>query len=105
MDKSLGKNEEAILEITRRKHTFVPDEAPRIAREFRSAAGRIREQAREMKGIQSNLQGAWEGNSAERFMDEFEPQIKEMEHFAEWLDDKAHQIERMTVTVWETVSD
>jgi uncharacterized protein YukE len=83
------------------KNTFVPSQAKEIAASFRAAAGRAREQANSMNGVGSALTESWEGNSERTYMDNFCPGVSDLESYARWLDQTAHQIETMTVTTVE----
>lgn len=86
-----------------RPRTFVPPEAAPIAARFRAAASQVRALRSQLSTIRSSLDENWEGNSKIRFFSEFSGLPNDLESQASWLDDRARQIESMTVTIWETV--
>jgi len=82
--------------------TFVPSEAYAIAAGFRAEAARVRGLSQQLSGIGGTLDSSWEGNAKNRFFGIFRPEPGNTESYAAWLDAQARNIERMTVTVWET---
>lgn len=91
------------VKTIRIKKTFVPPEAYGIAAQFQAQANRVRDLASQLRKVKSTLDATWEGNSKNRFSSGYEPEVSKMDNFADWLEDKANQIERITVTVWEEV--
>lgn len=83
------------------KNTFVPNQAKEIAASFRAAASQARDQATSMNSVGSALTESWEGNSERNYLDAFCPGVSDLESYARWLDQTAHQIETMTVTTIE----
>lgn len=81
--------------------SIIPSEARGVAARFREGARRIRAQAQQMRSVCSTLNSSWEGRSKMAFMDSISPQPGELEAYANWLDDRARQIENMHVDIWE----
>ena len=87
--------------VIRVPRTFVPGEAHSIAAGFRSQAARVRDQARQLRNVGGTLDTTWEGNAKNAFFSSFSSEPGNLESYASWLEDRARQIEGMTVTVWE----
>lgn len=81
--------------------TFVPREARAIANDFRRNAAEVRRLASQLSQLGSSLNATWEGKSKNTFMGEFSPEPGRLHSYANYLDECARKIERMTVTVWE----
>lgn len=81
--------------------TFVPKEAYVIAGNFRRAAGEARSLASQLQSVGNSLNSSWEGNSKNQFMQEFQSEPGNLLDYANYLEQCARTIERMTVTVWE----
>jgi uncharacterized protein YukE len=92
-----------IVKTIRVKKTFTPPEAYAIAVQFRARANHVRELAKQLRKVKSSLDATWEGNSKNRFSSGYDVEISKMDNFADWLEEKANQIERIKVTVWEEV--
>jgi uncharacterized protein YukE len=56
-----------------------------------------------LKSSRNTLDGSWHGKSRERFLDSFSSEPGKLDTLASLLEEKAAQIARMTVTVWEWV--
>ena len=76
----------------------VPPEAHAIAAAFRREAQRVRELAVQQRGVKGTLDSTWLGNSKNRFSAEFDPEISKLDRYADMLEDKARQIEKITIT-------
>ena len=81
--------------------TFVPKEAYAIAGSFRRAASEARTLAARLQRVGNNLNATWEGNSKNCFMNELNPETGNLIDYANYLEQCARTIERMTVTIWE----
>jgi uncharacterized protein YukE len=88
--------------VIRVPRTFVPGEAHSIAAGFRSQAGRVRDLARQLRDVGGTLNTWWEGNAKNVFFSSFSSEPGNLENYASWLEDRARNIEGMTVTVWES---
>ena len=75
------------------EHWFIPPEAHTIAGQFRAQAGAIREQANALGKAKNTLEGSWEGNSKNNFMQMFDPTPGNLNSFASWLEQAAKIIE------------
>jgi hypothetical protein len=53
-------------------------------------------------GLGGELDGSWEGNSKRAFMSEYDPAPGTTVSSADLLEGLAGQVERLTVTEWET---
>ncbi len=93
-----------VYTVIRVPRTFVPSEAYAIAAGFRAEAGRVRGTAQQLRTTGNNLDSTWEGNSKNNFFAQFRPEPGNVESYAAWLEEKARNIECMTVTVWESVT-
>jgi uncharacterized protein YukE len=91
-----------MTQVIRVPRTFVPGEAHSIAAGFRAQAGRARDLARQLRDVGGTLNTWWEGNAKNVFFSTFSSEPGNLESYASWLEDKARNIEGMTVTVWET---
>lgn len=89
----------------RRSRTFVPAEAHGIAARWRGIATEIRGVAEGLRVLGSTLETGWAGNARDRFMQEFGSLPGEVDGCAELLDSLAGQVESITVTEWETVTE
>ena len=87
----------------KRAHTFVPSEARSIAASWRQLAHEIAALATSLRGLGGDLQGTWEGNSAQRFLGEYHPEPGNTDSSANLLNSLANEVESITVTEWETV--
>ncbi len=87
----------------KRAHTFVPPEAHSIAASWRQLAHDISALATGLRGLGADLQGTWEGNSAQRFLGEYHPEPGNTDSSADLLSSLAGDVESITVTEWETV--
>ena len=90
------------LKEIRYQESIVPLEAHSIAASFRNEANRVRELANQHRRIKSTLDYSWEGNSKNKFSGNFDPQIGQLDNYANMLEDKARQIENIHVIVWKT---
>ena len=81
--------------------TIVPGEAREIAGRFRQAANEARSLSSQLQGVGGHLDATWEGVSKNRFMDEFNPAPGNLLDYANYLEQCASKIERMTVIIWE----
>jgi uncharacterized protein YukE len=88
--------------VIRVPRTFVPGEAHSIAAGFRSQAGRVRDLARQLRDVGGTLDTWWEGNAKNAFFGSFSSEPGNLDSYAAWLEDRAREIEGMTVTVWDT---
>ena len=84
---------------------IVPPEAHSIAAAFRREAQRVRELAEQQRGVQGTLEWTWLGNSKNRFSVEFNPEIGRLDDYAKMLDQKAQEIEKITVTKVSYIKD
>lgn len=89
----------------RRRKTFVPAEAHQIGASWRGLAGEIRAIADELRSLGATLEGSWEGNAKQRFMESFQPLPGDVQGCASLLESLAGQVESITVTEWETVME
>ena len=89
----------------RRSRTFVPAEAHGIAARWRGIATEIKGVAEGLRVLGSALEAGWAGNAKEHFMQEFGSLPSEVDGCAELLDSFASQVESVTVTEWETVTE
>lgn len=89
----------------RRSRTFVPVEAHGIAARWRGIATQIKGVAEGLRVLGSALETGWAGNARDRFMQEFGSVPGEVDGCAELLDTLAGQVESITVTEWETVTE
>ncbi|MEA4906904.1 MAG: hypothetical protein VB089_04750 [Anaerolineaceae bacterium] len=78
---------------------IIPPEAHAIADAFRREARRARDLAAQSRSIKSRLDYNWQGNSKNKFSGDFDPQIGQLENYANALDEKARQIENIRVKV------
>ena len=88
--------------VIRVPRTYVPPEAYSIAAGFRSQAARVRDQAQQLRNVGGTLDTTWQGNAKNAFFSSFSSEPGNLESYASWLEDRARQIEGMTVTVWDT---
>jgi uncharacterized protein YukE len=79
---------------------IVPQEAHAIAASFRREANRVRELSAKNRNNKSTLDSTWQGNSKNRFSNDYDPQISQLEEYARALEEKARQIENIRVTVY-----
>jgi len=91
-----------ILKEIHYQESIVPPEAHSIAAAFRREANRVRELANQQRRIKSTLDYSWEGNSKNKFSNDFDPQIGQLDNYANMLDEKARQIEDIHVNVDRT---
>jgi uncharacterized protein YukE len=89
----------------RRSRTFVPAEAHGIAARWRGIATEIKGVAEGLRVLGSALETGWAGNARDRFMQGFGSVPGEVDGCAELLDSLAGQVESITVTEWETVTE
>jgi len=89
----------------RRSKTFVPAEANGIAASWRGLATKVRGVGEGLRVLGSALEAEWAGNAKDRFMQEFSSLPGEVDGCAELLDSLAGQVESITVTEWETVTE
>lgn len=82
--------------------TFVPKEAHAMAANFRAKASEVRNLANQLRQVGSTLQSTWEGNSKNNFMGSFQPAPSELDTYAQWLEEKARQLDNFKVTIWHT---
>lgn len=87
--------------LRRVKIWFVPPEAAGIAAQFDQQANNIRQQAQQLQRTRSVLSQNWMGNSANRFQEEVEPKIRDLQNFANWLSEKAEEIRSKKVYRWD----
>jgi len=80
---------------------IVPPEARSIAEAFRREARRVRELAAQSRNTKGSLDQSWEGNSKNKFIGAFDPQINQLDNYANSLEEKARHIENIRVTVWK----
>jgi uncharacterized protein YukE len=90
------------LQEIRESESIVPSEAHAIANSLRREAQRVRDLASHSRSIKGSLDSTWEGNSKNRFSNDFDPQITQLDNFANSLEEKARQIENIHVTIWKT---
>jgi len=76
-------------------HWFTPPEAHTIAGQFRAKAGEIRAQAQAIRRGRSTLDLSWEGKSKNNYFVSLNPMPGDLENYANWLEQKANQIEHM----------
>ena len=86
----------------RTSESIVPPEAHGIAASFRREAQRVRQLAASHRSIKGTLDTTWEGLSKNKFSGNFDPQIGQLDNYANMLEEKARQIENIHVTVWHT---
>ena len=89
----------------RRSRTFVPPEANGIAASWRGIATEIRGVAGGLRVLGSALEADWAGNARNAFIQEFSSVPGEVDGCAELLGSLASQVESITVTEWETVTE
>ena len=89
----------------KRSISRVPPEAHEIAASFRAAAEKIRQLSSTLRSTGAALDGVWEGNAKNRFMEAYQPQPGNLESYAAWLESTARQIESIEVTTWETYTE
>ncbi|HEY4666028.1 MAG TPA: WXG100 family type VII secretion target [Anaerolineales bacterium] len=89
----------------RRSRTFVPAEAHGIAASWRGIATEVRGVAEALRVLGSALEAGWAGNARDHFLQEFGSMPGEVDGCAELLDSLAGQVESITVTEWETVTE
>jgi uncharacterized protein YukE len=81
--------------------SIVPPEAYGIAASFRREASRVRELAAQNRNIKGTFDYTWEGLSKNKFSGDYDPQIGQLDNYANLLEEKARQIENIHVTVWK----
>ncbi len=87
----------------KRAHTYIPQEAHSIAANWRQLAQQIAALASNLRGLSAALHADWEGNSAQRFLGEYDPEPGNTDSSANLLESLASQAEAISVTEWETV--
>jgi len=102
--KPLGEMPYIEVEV-RRSRTFVPAEAHGIAASWRGIATEVRGVAEALRVLGSALEAGWAGNARDHFLQEFGSMPGEVDGCAELLDSLAGQVESITVTEWETVTE
>ncbi len=83
------------LKRVRVDHWFTPPEARTIASQFRAQARVIREQAGAIRKAKGTLDISWEGRSKNNFDTLIDPVPGNLDAFAQWLEGKASEIERL----------
>lgn len=78
---------------------IIPPEAHAIADAFRREARRVRDITAQARNTKSALDNSWTGNSKNRFSGNFDPQIGQLDNYANILEEKARQIDNIRVTV------
>lgn len=86
----------------RYSENIVPPEAHAIAASFRREAQRVRELVTQNRSIKGTLDNTWEGISKNKFSGDYDPQIGQLDNYANVLEAKARQIENIHVTIWKT---
>ena len=86
-----------------RAKTFVPPEAAQIASRLSALSAEGEERAAELRGLGQQLASCWEGNARNRFLAAFDPHPSGSGADADFVDEKAHEIASLRVTVWEAV--
>jgi len=89
----------------RRSRTFVPPEAHGIAASWRGIATEIRGVAEGLRVLGSALQADWAGNARDLFIQDFGSLPGEVDGCADLLEGFASQVESISVTEWETVTE
>jgi uncharacterized protein YukE len=87
----------------RQSHSITPPEAGQIAAALRQYAREIRTYSGSLKASKTLLENSWEGRSREQFLEMFSVEPGKLENLAAMLEEKASEISRLTVTVWEWV--
>ena len=87
-----GKKKRKKIRV-RVEHWLIPKEAHTIAGQVRSQARAIRGQANTLGRAKNTLDGSWEGNSKNKFMQKFNPVPSKLNSYASWLEDAAKKIE------------
>src|SRR3989304_3874201 len=88
-----------------RARTITPDQAPVVAAELRSIAGRARELAGQLRSISGDMDATWQGRSQVRFLMDFGGEPGNGASAAAWVEDRGRYVAAMTVTVMETVME
>jgi uncharacterized protein YukE len=95
---------EEMVPVTRTKE-IKPEGAAEDAAAFRAVAHRCRAFRGQLRGLHTNLENVWEGQSKERFFHDygFTATPVDMDLLAEWLEEQARRINGRTVTIEYTV--
>lgn len=83
--------------------SIVPPEAYAIAAAFRREASRVRELSAKNRSTKGTLDSTWQGNSKNRFSGDYDPQISQLDSYANLLEENARQIESIRVTVYKKI--
>jgi uncharacterized protein YukE len=79
--------------------SIIPPEAHTIAAAFRNEARRVRDLASQNRSTKGTLDGTWQGNSKNKFSGNYDPQIGQLDNYANMLEEKAREIENIHVIV------
>lgn len=78
--------------LVRKEYWFIPPEANTIAGEFRKQASSVRNQATQLRKVQSALNSDWAGEAKNKYMSQFENTPNELDGYAAWLERQANII-------------
>ena len=95
---------EEMVPVTRTKE-IKPEGAAEDAAAFRDVARRCRSFRDQLRGLHTNLENVWEGQSKERFFYDhgFMATPVDMDLLAEWLEEQVVKIDQRRVTIEYTV--